>query len=297
MAQKNFSLVSPNLSKNSEQKLAQGPSTTGFIKDILSRSGEIKDQVIVIKLPSVVISNDALLTSFSENVHLISTCGAKVAIVHDHTNLVSDTLKLIGFDEKLIDNIIVVDHKSAQIIEMVISGYINKLIVSKLSNLGCLAVGISGKDGNLIQAKKTKLVHKKDNSKVIDVGFVSEPVMFNPEILFNFEENNIIPVISPIASDLNGCTHILDVNTTASIVSFALDADHLMFLDDETIFKENYARIYDIQPLQKMQNKQKQNPKTLSIIRAAISSLENGNNCVHFVNAENPDSLLLSIFL
>lgn len=293
--QENYNTVLKNLSSDSVTK--KELTTTDLIKHILVNSSEIKDEVIVIKLPSLIIEEDSLLTNFAENVKLMSTFGAKVFIVHDHTNLVQDTLSLLGFDKKVINGITVVDYKSAQIIEMVLSGYINKLIVSKLCNVGCMAVGISGKDGNLIHAKKSRSLYKVDASKIIDMGFISEPVVVNPEIILNFEENNIIPVISPIASDIRGNTHLIDVNATASVISSLLDADHLVFLDDEKLFTENYLKISDVDTLRKIKNNNTQNYKISQIIQAAISSLESSSNLIHFVSAKSPDAMLLSLFI
>ncbi|WP_425362857.1 acetylglutamate kinase [Candidatus Tisiphia endosymbiont of Hybos culiciformis] len=297
--QKNCSLVWQNALnyKEKEGKDFTHVKDTALIKDIIRRSSEVRDQVMVFKLPSLIIGDDKLLTSFAEVIQLLDSCGIKIFIVHDHTNLVNDTLKLFGCDEKFIDNIKVADYKSSQIIEMVLSGYINKRIVSKLCSLGCYAIGISCKDANLIQAKKSKLLHKRDmNKDVIDIGFISEPVIVNPEILINFEDSNIIPVIAPVASDEKGNTHLLDVNMTASIIASSLNAEHLVLLCDGTEFtEENYIRVQDVNVLKEMLN-EAVDPKKVGLIGAALSAIQNNTDYVHFLNATFPDSILLSIF-
>lgn len=272
---RNFNIVWQNVSN---RKTKSGTSartlTPDLIKDIVKKSNEVRDQTIVVKLSSIIIDNDVLLTNFAENINLLSLSGAKIFIVHDHANLVGETLKLFGFDEKFIDSIKVVDHKSSQIIEMVLSGYINKLIVSKLCSTGCYAVGISGKDANLIQAKKSRILHKVTKERdVIDVGFISEPIMINPEILLNFEDTNIIPVISPVASDAKGKTHLLDVNLTASIISSSLDADHLILMNDN--IGAEYHRVHDMHTLQNAVEKFATDAESISLIEAATSSIEN----------------------
>lgn len=297
--QKNCSLVLQNALnyKDQESKGSVRVKDTALIKDIIRRSSEVRDQVMIFKLPSLIIDDDKLLTNFAEIIQLLDSCGVKIFIVHDHTNLVNDTLKLFGCDEKFIDNIKVADYKSSQIIEMVLSGYINKRIVSKLCSLGCYAIGISCKDANLIQAKKSKLLHRRDTSKdVIDIGFISEPVIVNPEILINFEDSNIIPVISPVASDEKGNTHLLDVNITASIIASSLDADHLVLLCDGVEFAgEKYIRVQDVDVLKEMLNNAVE-PKKVGLIGAALSAIQNNINHVHFLNATFPDSILLSMF-
>lgn len=293
---RNFNIVWQSVSNRKTKSASSVRTLTpDLIKDIVKKSNEVRDQTIVIKLSSIIIDNDVLLTNFAENINLLHLSGAKVFIVHDHANLVGETLKLLGFDEKFIDSIKVVDHKSSQIIEMVLSGYINKLIVSKLCSTGCYAVGISGKDANLIQAKKSRILHKVTKERdVIDVGFTSEPIMINPEILLNFEDTNIIPVISPVASDAKGRTHLLDVNLTASIISSSLDADHLILMNDE--IGAEYHRIQDMRTLQLAIDKFTINAKTLSLIEAATSAIENTANTVHFVDPNISDAVLLSIF-
>lgn len=298
----NFSVVLSDTSDKRVKKAVEpcsSKSPIDIIKGVIRRSSEIENQTIVIKLPSIIIENDNLLTNFAENIQLINTCGAKVFIVHDYTNLVSGTLKLFGFDEKFINDIKVSDHRNAHIVEMVLSGYINKLITSKLCNIGCNAVGISCKDANLIQAKKSKLLYKaSDNLNIVDVGFISEPIMVNPELLLNFEDGNIIPVISPVASDENGMTHLLDVDLTASIICSSLDADHLILPCENYIFGSKELKINNVQDLQELMRKSSfiNNPKVSSLIQGALSAIENGDNYVHFIDAKILDSLLLSLF-
>lgn len=298
--QKNCNLVWQNASNYKDKKDKDFSYTKNItlIKEIIRNSSEIREQLLVVKLPSLIIENDELLTSFAEIIHLLDSCGVKIFIVHDHTNLVNDTLKLFGFDEKVINSIKVADYKSSQIIEMVLSGYINKRIVSKLCSVGCYAIGISCKDTNLIQAKKSKLSHRRaTNQDIIDIGFISEPIIVNPEILINFEDNNIIPVISPVASDENGNTHLLDVNLTVSLISSSLDADQLILFYEESEFAEMQGfKVRDINTLKDMLNLATE-PKKISLIEAALNAIQNNTHCVHFVNATFPDSMLLSMFI
>ncbi len=295
--QKNFNIVWPKVSNKQEIKSKNIllKKNTPLIKDTIRRSNEIRGQVIIIKLSSSIISQDYLLTNFVENVQLLSMCGAKIYIVHDHTNLVNETLNMFGIDEKIIHNIKVSDYKSAQIIEMVISGYINKLIVSKFCSIGSQAIGISGKDGNLIQAKKNniKLKRREGLDKVIDIGFVSEPIIINPEILLNFENSEIIPVISPIACDDKGNTHLLNVDLTAVIISSSLDADHLILPCEDIRYLK--VKNIDTKTLQKCLLNKNYSFDILKKIDANLDIFENANN-VHFVNALVVDSILLSLF-
>lgn len=295
---KNCNIVWPNISsyKVKEDEHTPDPTNALLIKDIIRRSSEIRDQVMVFKLPSIIIDSDKLLTDFAETIFLLNSCGAKIFIVHDHSDLVTSTLKLFGFNGNYLNNPSGLDSKTSNIVEMVISGYINKRIVSKLCNVGCYAIGISCKDANLIQAKKSKLSHRRStNQDVIDIEFVSEPIMINPEILLNFEDNNIISVISPIASDDKENTHLLDVNLTTAIISSTLSADHLILLNEEKAWAGGNFKARDSAILYEML--ETGGFKEIGLLEAAISAIENSTDCVHFVNGSSPDSIILNILM
>lgn len=294
--QKSCSLVSASILNKQEKTSLLSTNSTNLIKSIMRRSSEIRDQVITIKLPSAIIASDELLTNFAENVQLLSVCGAKIFIVHDYVGLVEEALRVFGLDEEFVSSIKLSDCRSTQIIEMVLSGYINKLIVSKLCKAGCCAIGISGKDGNLIRAKKPKLAYTKPlDDNIIDLGCISQPVMVNPEILLNFEESEIIPVISPIASDENDRTHLLDVNLTAALIASSLEADHLIIPCEELISVEANLKITDPKLLVALLKANNRSLLASSLIEAAISAVNNHTDCVHFVKALAADSILLSI--
>ena len=268
---------------------------SSLIKNIITRASEIRDQVLVIKLAPVVIQCDELLANFIDNIRMLNICGAKIIIVHDYTNLVADTLKLFGLDDQFINNLQISNYQRDQIIEMVLSGHINKLIASKLCDHGCSAIGISGKDGNLMQAKKSKLFYKRASEQdIIDIDFISEPIMINTEILLNFEDINIIPVISPIANDENGRTHLLDANLTASMIASSLGADHLILPKDDGLLGNQNLIIQEAQILKQIL--QVNNNNVCTLLKSAIYALENNTNHVHLIDVSIHDAVLSSMF-
>jgi acetylglutamate kinase len=295
--QENLKLVWQNASNCKKKEIENIPSLKDIstIKDIIIHSNKIKDQVIVLKLPATIINNDELFTAFAESIQLLEMCGAKIYIVHDHIDLENSPLKSL-VDYNTNDKAGVIVHNNPIITEMILSGYVNKLIVSKLCSVGCYAIGISGKDANLLQAKKTKLLHRKTtNHDVIDISFVSEPIIINTEILLNFEDNNIIPVISPIAHDEQENTRLLDIDLTAAIISSALSADHLIFPYEPANSLADSIKVQDVDILKSMLNDHDNFIKT-ELLEAAINAIENNIGCVHFVNATTPSSVLLTMF-
>ncbi len=171
--------------------------------------------------------------------------------------------------------------------------------MTKLSNKGCYAVGISGKDANLLQARKSKLSHRRvANRDVIDIGFVSEPIIVNPEILLNFEDSNIIPVITPFANDDQEKTHLLNVNLTTATIAVTLGAEHLIFpYEMSQIFRgfQYNMKIQNANLLKSMLNDSNHYLEE-ELIKIAIKVIESIGNNVHFVNSKIPNSILLTMF-
>ncbi|MCC8368834.1 MAG: acetylglutamate kinase [Rickettsia endosymbiont of Oxypoda opaca] len=295
--QENLKLVWQNASNRKKKETENIPSLKNIItiKDIIRRSNEIKDQVIVVKLSATIINNNELLTAFAESIQLLEMCGAKISIVHDHIDLENSPLKTLA-EDNLNDRIGAIAHNNPIIMEMILSGYVNKLIVSKLCSVGCYAIGISGKDTNLLQAKKSKLSHRRTtNQDVIDIGFISEPIMINPEILLNFEDNNIIPVISPIANDEQENTHLLNADLTTAVISAALGADHLILPYESSKSLAPDIKAQDVNVFKAMLNDNNNFIKA-ELIEIAVNAIENNIGCVHFVSDTAPNSVLLTMF-
>ncbi|WP_253308098.1 MULTISPECIES: acetylglutamate kinase [unclassified Rickettsia] len=295
--QENLKLVWQNASNRKKKETENIPSLKNIItiKDIIRRGNEIKDQVIVVKLSSTIINNNELLTAFAESIQLLEMCGAKISIIHDHIDLENSPLKTL-VEDNLNDRIGAMAHNNPIIMEMILSGYVNKLIVSKLCSVGCYAIGISGKDTNLLQAKKSKLSHRRTtNQDVIDIGFISEPIMINPEILLNFEDNNIIPVISPIANDEQENTHLLNADLTTAVISSALSADHLILPYESSKSLAPDIKAQDVNVFKSMLNDNNNFIKA-ELIEIAVNAIENNIGCVHFISNTTPNSVLLTMF-
>ncbi|MFA1688881.1 acetylglutamate kinase [Candidatus Rickettsia barbariae] len=301
--QENLKLVWQNASnlKNKEVDSISSLNNIAIIKNIIKCSSELKNQAIVLKLPATIIIDDKLFTAFIESVRLLEMCGTKIYIVHDHIDLRSSSL-ISQIDENFSQKISKIsDYNSLNnpIIMETLSSYVNKLIVTKLSSIGCYAVGISGKDANLLQAKKAKLSYRKIvNQDVINIGFLSEPIMINPEILLNFADNNIISVIAPFASDDQEKTHLLNVNLTLATIASALSAEHLILPYEILQVSETFPyniKIRDINLLKSMLD-DSNNFIEEALIKIAVNVLENNNGYVHFVNSEAPNSILSTIF-
>jgi acetylglutamate kinase len=296
---KNYETIHKEPSQNNfaENKNFTADLDANLIKSIIHRNSDLKDEVIVIKLPAEIIENDFLLSNFVENIKVIADSGAGTIIVHDYTKLVSSTLKLFNIDQKTINDLQVADHKTSPIIEMVLSGYINKRIVSFLCNAGCKAVGISGKDGYLIESRKS-FVAQKSCDDLIDIGFIGEPIAVNCEILSNFLDSDIVTVISPVSFGLNRATHILDPDVTAASIAAEIMAKHLIFLTSLGSLSVE-GEILKTCTLQKFRKLHQQNiikSEYSKLIQATRKALENNTKFVYISDAQLCDATLLTIF-
>jgi acetylglutamate kinase len=304
MIRKSFELVWEHTSDHDNKTQAQTSvnklTEFDFIKNAIIKACDARGETFIIKLNEDIIDNDILLTNFAENVSILKKCGINVVVVHEHGKLVEETLKNFGIEDKFINGSRVTDHKTAKLVEMVVSGFINKKIVSKLCSYDCKAIGISGKDANMIQAHNVRVSKKRDDNcdSVIDFGFIGEPEMINPEILVEFEDAGIIPVISPIAYGANGSTYLLDTDLTAAIIASALSAEKLIFFNQQgaLISGEDVISELQIDELKSLLNKNKVDARQVNMAEAAVSAIDNAASIVHILNSNKKDAILIDIF-
>ncbi|MGH4122137.1 MAG: acetylglutamate kinase [Clostridium sp.] len=198
------------------------------IKDFL-QINKYEGKTFVIKYGGSIMSNDAAKEAFVEDIALMTSVGIKVVIVHGGGPLISKWVEKTGGENKFIKGLRVTNHNTMEIVEMVLSGNVNKRLSSILSIRGLNAIGISGKDSNLIGAKK-KFIY--ENNKKIDIGFVGDVVNINTEVLLNLLENSYIPVISPIGADKGGNSYNINADYAAAAISGVLKAEKLLIMTD-----------------------------------------------------------------
>lgn len=275
---------------------------TCLMIDVLSKVNFFKGDSFVIKLSADLIEDDSKLNFFADQIAILKNLGINIIVIHEHGNLVAQTLDIFGIKETIIDGSKVADHKTVQIMEMVLSGYVNKKITSAICASGVSAIGISGKDANLIEAKKYRMSKKRKDSnieQIIDMGFVGEPTIINPEILIDLENADVVTVISPIAYGENGNTFLLDVNLTAAIVASAVTATRLFFLDSNGGIKMAGEEVKEISnaELKIIRNNGNFDKQYMNLLDAAISSMENYTEYVHILDSKVDYSILLDLFL
>jgi len=192
-------------------------------------------KTIVVKYGGNAMTGEGGTDDFSQDIVLMKQTGIDPVVVHGGGPQIGAMLKKMNINSTFIDGLRVTDAAAVEIVEMVLTGSINKQIVTAINAAGGRAVGLSGKDGNLVVARKvamTKTNPDTGQKEAVDLGFVGEPDRVNPEVLHTMMKSEIIPVIAPIGVGTKGETYNINADTVAGAVAGALNAERLVLLTD-----------------------------------------------------------------
>jgi acetylglutamate kinase len=190
---------------------------------------------VVIKYGGKAMVSPELKTLFAEDVVFLKYLGINPVVVHGGGPQIGKVMERMGLTPHFVDGHRVTDQETMDIVEMVLAGKINKGIVMDIQRAGGKAVGLSGKDGFLLQARRKKLSKVRlgvEEPELIDIGLVGEVTAVDPDVIRALEEWNFIPVISPIGVNAAGETFNLNADTAAAAVAAALQAQKLIYLTD-----------------------------------------------------------------
>ena len=245
--------------------------------------------IIVIKLGGHAMVSDEALETFARDVVLMRQVGINPVIVHGGGPMINSMLDKLNIESKFIDGKRVTDSETISVVEMVLSGNINKKIVQAINKQDGRAVGLSGKDAKLINCVQDKP----------ELGLVGTPKDVNPEVIFNLFENDMIPVIAPLGSSIDGETLNINGDTVSGAIAAALKADRLLLLTDVSGVQDKDGSI--ITELNSNQIKNWINdgiisggmiPKT----ETALMALEGGVRGVVILDGRVPNACLLELF-
>ena len=190
---------------------------------------------VVIKFGGHAMGEQASIEAFSSDIVLLRQVGAKPVVVHGGGPQIGSMLERLKMESNFIDGLRVTDQQTISIVEMVLAGAINKSLVASIASSGGMAVGISGKDGNLIKAKK--LTHKTRDSdsaieNLVDLGYVGIPQKVDTQVLDALIGSGMIPVVAPLGLGVDGKTYNINADTAAGSIASALGASRLIMLTD-----------------------------------------------------------------
>ncbi len=205
------------------------------LSDALPYMRRYMGETFVVKYGGHAMGEESLAQSFARDVILLKQVGIHPIVVHGGGPQIGHMLDRLKIKSEFIDGLRVTDRATVEIVEMVLAGSINKQIVSDINAAGGMAIGFSGKDGNLIQARKLRRTKRDEDSnieKILDLGFVGEPIKINPHVLSVFGKSDIIPVVAPIGIGDNGETYNINADTAAGAIAAAIGATRLLLLTD-----------------------------------------------------------------
>ncbi len=208
-------MIEKKLNTNFEQ-------TAKTLAEALPYLQRYEGAVVVIKLGGHAMTSKTLLDSFARDIVLIKHCGVHPIIVHGGGPMINSFLSDLKIESKFLNGKRITDERTMEIVEMVLSGNVNKSIVNAVNKQGGKGVGLSGKDANLIKCEQEDP----------DLGFVGEIKKVNPEVIRNFIESDFIPIIAPIGSGDDGQSFNINGDTAAGALAASLNADRLLLLTD-----------------------------------------------------------------
>jgi acetylglutamate kinase len=258
-------------------------------------------RTIVIKYGGSAMLDERLKLGFAQDVVLLNSLGLHPVIVHGGGPQIGKTLARLGIETRFVRGLRVTDEATMEVVEMVLGGRINKAIVTNIEQHGGTAVGISGKDGDLIKASKMKVRAKGDDGKtaLLDIGLVGKVDEVRPQIVERLRESNFIPVIAPIGADARGNTYNINADTAASKIAQALGAEKLILLTD---VKGILDKSGVLQPFLSIRSAKSQvrggsiADGMVPKVECAIEALQNGVKQVHIIDGRVSHAVLLEIF-
>lgn len=259
-------------------------------------------KTFVIKYGGAAQVEESLKDAFAQDVVLLNYIGINTVIVHGGGPKISEIMKKMGKKPSFVHGQRVTDEETIDIVEMVLGGLVNKEIVALINRHGGKGVGLTGKDGGLVEATK-KVIKKRSpetgTDEIIDLGLVGEVKKITPMILKSLERDGFIPVVAPVGVSENGVTMNINADYVASAIASALEAEKLILLTDVPGImddKKNIISTTTSRKAKEMIRKGVIEGGMIPKVQACMEALKGGVSKTHIVDGRVPHCLLLEIF-
>ena len=272
------------------------------VNDIEKYIEIFQNKVVVIKYGGHAMGDKKLAHTFAEDVTLLQKLGIKPVVIHGGGPQIGSMLDKLNIESSFIDGLRITNEETVEIVDMALSGSINKDIVNKIHAAGGLAVGLSGKDAKIILADKLTDRFKDPNSnieKFLDIGFVGKPIKINPSIINIISDNLMIPIIAPVGFGTNNETYNINADTAAGAIASSLKAERILLLTDvEGVLDSDKKLISNISvtKAESMINDKIITGGMIPKIKTCLETVASGVKAAVIIDGRSPHAILREIF-
>jgi len=278
------------------------PNVANILIEALPYIRRFSGMTIVVKYGGHAMVDEQLKEDFARDITLLKFIGLNPVVVHGGGPQINKVLEQMGISSTFVKGMRLTDEPTMDVVEMVLGGKVNKSIVAQINNQGGKAVGLSGKDGGLIQAKKLTIVFHEDENKppeIIDPGLVGDVTAINPEIIHTLTSQGFIPIIAPVGAGPSGETFNINADVVAGKVAAALSAGRLIFITDVDGLMDASGQL--VSTVDKARTEQMIRDQSISggmipKMECALEALEQGIEKVQMINGKRRHALLLELF-
>ena len=281
-----------------------GMDRARILTEALPYIREFNGQIVVIKYGGHAMADVKLKEGFASDITFMKYVGLKPVVVHGGGPQIGELLHKLSIESSFVAGHRVTDEKTMDVVEMVLAGKVNKEIVSTINQHGGQAVGLSGKDGNLIVAKKLELqpgagAKADDPPEIVDIGLVGEVVSVNTRIITSLIENQFVPIIAPVGVGKDNETYNINADLVAGHVASSLKARKLILLTDiEGVLDDhdNLVSSLTIEDAERLTARGVIKEGMMPKLQCCIEALKGGVEKVHIIDGRKEHALLLEIF-
>jgi acetylglutamate kinase len=258
-------------------------------------------RTVVVKYGGNAMVDDNLKNSLARDIVLMKLVGINPIVVHGGGPQIGELLQKLNIESNFVDGLRVTDSKTMDVVEMVLGGLVNKEIVNLLNKNQGKAVGVTGKDGNLIKAKKLRLRRKgaNQNLDIVDIGQVGEVVSINTEVLEVMKDSDFIPVIAPIGTDETGASYNINADSVAGEIASVLGAEKLMLLTNVSGVQNKKGKVLSglsVRQVAKLIADKTLQGGMLPKVECALKAVKSGVTSAHIIDGRVEHAVLLEIF-
>jgi len=259
------------------------------------------NKTFVIKYGGHAMENEELKESFAQDIVLLKYVGINPVIVHGGGPQIDLVLDRMGITSRYVRGMRVTDQETLDIVEMVLVGKVNKAIVTLINRHGGMAVGLSGKDGGLILARKMNVTISENGKEpeIIDIGMVGEIIGIDPKIINSLDEKDFIPVIAPVGVGENGETYNINADLVAGELAEALHAEKLILMTDVEGVKDKKGELLStlrVNQAGKMIQDGVVGSGMIPKVECCVNALKGGVGKTHIIDGRIKHAVLLEIF-